>query len=113
MGPAEHRAGLDERTEDRPMLLFGDADPRIPNRELELDLRSHGRLRREGDSNLPGIGELDRISHQVDEDLAQAKGVAADELRHSRLDAADQREPLRDRLCRLQLDDALDQLGRF
>jgi hypothetical protein len=53
-------------------------------------------VRDDGDLNhdFPTVGELDRVANQVDHDLPQPAHVAHHEVRHLRLHAAQQGEPL-------------------
>ena len=81
--------GLLEATE-QPRLLFGiDARPAV------ADGQPHalGRQRHGLQGHVAGLGELDRIAQQVEQDLPQPQRIAAHPARHAGGDAVMERQP--------------------
>src|SRR5207247_1008850 len=89
---------LAERLEQPVEPVGRDPEPGVADRELELDERPPTVARRaaraDGDADLAGVGELDRIVEQVHEDLAKAGDVADDGVGDRFVHAAGQLEPL-------------------
>ena len=92
--PRRRAIGLREGVEDRPLLLRRDADSRIRHRACPAPLRRvpptpSGPAPRPRRSR-----ELDGIADQVDQDLAQTRGVAEQGVRHIGRDMAGELEAL-------------------
>ena len=100
--------GLRERLEDRTVLMCRDPDARVAHREAQLDIRRHEIRVAECDRHhdLARGGELDRVLHQVDQDLSKPPGIADDQVRNVIVNVEDELEPL---LVRVR-DQAADQL---
>ena len=71
-----------------------------------------GRFHAHGEHDFAALGELDGVAQQVDEDLAQARGVAADDLRHAVGDFIEQVEALLRGLGGQQVERALDAIAQ-
>ena len=88
----------------------GDADPRVPNGELEPVRARPGGLGRDVDDDLALLGELDRVREQVEQHLPQAGRVPDDSCRHALVDEAAQLDLLLPRTRRDDVERALDAL---
>ena len=86
--------GLDERPEDLPALVLGNADARVAHRAAEQHLVVAPLGHRDLDADLARVGELDGVAHQVEQDLTQSSRIADERRRHVRRDAARQLQPL-------------------
>ena len=79
------------------MLVPGDAHAGVAHGEPQADLALG--CGRAGDlhahDHLPGVGELDGVAHQVEQDLPQPAGVADQGVGHLRLHVVDQLQPFR------------------
>ncbi len=72
-----------------------DADAGVGHRHVQQDDIVRNRLfSRDAKNDFAVLGELDRVPDQVDDDLAQASGVAPDHGRQERVDVDDQFQPL-------------------
>src|SRR5690348_14341706 len=75
--PARRRAvGLPERLEDQRLLLSRNADSRVAYLEMQNRFLIRDRLRLRDDFHEALLGELDRVSCQIQEHLAQPRGIA-------------------------------------
>ena len=74
--------GLLEDLEDHLLLLRRHADARIADGEVQHDLAVAHRFRPDLEHDLAALGELDGVAHQVDDDLPQAGGIAAEKGGH-------------------------------
>ena len=68
--------GLDERLEDRLLLLLRHADAGIRHAEPEDGVAVGLRLGLDGQHDLAVLGELDGVPDEIRDDLAQSAGVA-------------------------------------
>ena len=75
-------------------LLAGDADAGVRDQEAEHDGPRLLRLLLDLHHHLAVLGELDRVAHEVDEDLPQPRRVAHQALGHVGGDAPGELEPL-------------------
>ena len=75
--------------EQQGLFVGGDPDAGIANREPHNDVGIRCRHEAGADDDLPPLGELDGVSRQVDEYLAQPAGIAAECGRQPRLSGAD------------------------
>src|SRR5215218_429518 len=82
------RIGLHEGAEDLPLLLGLDADPRIRDGEPQDRRLDAEALEGDLDDHFSTFGELDRVSHEVHDDLAQASGVPDERIGYLRQDPA-------------------------
>ena len=85
--------GLHEALEQLVAHLLGDADPGIGDTEAQF-----ARPRRTAgghlDAHAAGIGELDRIADEIDQDLPQPRRVGHDMFRHAPGDIEGKRDAL-------------------
>src|SRR5437763_1620602 len=72
-----------EGLEDCRQLIFRHTDPGITHRKMERDATGILRINFNRNANLTARGELDGISHQVCQNLAQTSGVPDQQLRDS------------------------------
>ncbi len=79
LGAGETRVGLPERLAQPVLVRGGDARPGIADAHHEFGFRLA-----DGDCDLAAGSKLDRVSQEVDEDLAQLARVAADRLSRER-----------------------------
>ena len=86
--------GLGERLEDHVLLVGGDADARIGDRELDLDKIVCHLAKRDAHVNASVLGELDGVAAEIDEDLLEAGRVADEAIRDVRRDHRRQLQPL-------------------
>ena len=87
-----------ERPEDPLLLVPGDADAGVAHGEPQADLALGCRpspATSTRTTTSPGVGELDGVAHQVEQDLPQPAGVADQGVGHLRLHVVDQLQPLR------------------
>src|SRR5205823_11162715 len=92
------------RREDLRALLLRQPDAGIGDLEAEQHARTEGVQSHRLDDDLAGVGELDRVADQVEQDLAQSPWVADDSYRHVGLDVEDELDALVRRGLREQLD---------
>ena len=90
--------------------VLGDADPGVPNGELEAVRARPGGLGVDVDDHLAFLGELDRVRDQVEQHLPQAGRVPHDSCRHVLVDEAAQLDLLLPRTRRDDVERALDAL---
>ena len=84
---------LRESAKDQLLFLGRNANTRVPDRKVNRRRVLSQGLQMHLQGDLPLLGKLDGITQEVHDDLAQAGGIAADPLRHLRLDLADQLKP--------------------
>src|SRR5262245_31729814 len=65
------RICLNESAEDLPLLIRCDTYARIGNSELQRHIVADT-LQRHIDNNFPALGELDRVTDEIDEHLPQS-----------------------------------------
>jgi hypothetical protein len=75
------------------LVLHGYADSRIHHRHVQRHFAASLRLRQDLHHDLAAHRELDGIADQVDQDLAQTRGVAQQGVRHIVGDMAGELEP--------------------
>ena len=81
--------GLDKRLQNRLLPIERDADATIPDRHVQhpalpvSGLRLGCFLDGDLDDDLSLCGEFDGVAHQIDQDLAQAAGIANHPFGHS------------------------------
>ena len=108
--PAGRGVRLAERAEQAIHTIGGDADAGIAHGETEVHELASRELRRrretglDQDEDLSLGGELDRVVQEIDQDLAQPRGVALDHGRHGGIDLAADLQPLAHRLGSQQID---------
>ena len=94
-----------------PRLLFGrQADAAVGDLEAQQAPPVRPVGHREENRDFAVLGELDRISDEIDEDLAQANGFAVDMVRHTVGGLADEVEVPCFRYADQQMQYALDQV---
>ena len=102
---------LHEGVEDRRLVLRQDAGAGVDH----VDDQRHVRLGRihaaRADQHVAAGGELERVRHQVHEDLADAQLVALGPAMQVRIDVEQQLDALLVRALREQVDDFLDHLA--
>ncbi len=74
--PGDRVVRLSEWVEQGRQPLRLDPDPGVPDRKPEPDPLVGALIRRHLDNDLSGLGELDRIAGEVDQDLAQPERVS-------------------------------------
>ena len=84
---------LGEGLEELLLLVGGDADARVADGEVQADLLLGPRLHIDAKHDLAPLGELDGVAHQVDDDLAEAVGVAREGIGHVGRDVVGQLQP--------------------
>ena len=89
--------GLSERVEQRGDPVRRDPDARIANLEAHRDGLRRSPRNAHFHNHLPLRGELDRVGHQVGEDLADAHSITADHARHVVVNEGLQLQSLRNR----------------
>src|SRR5437868_204029 len=60
--------GLGERFKNEVLLVRGDADPRVADSKVQPDLVRADRDGFDADHHFPDPGELDGVTHQVEDD---------------------------------------------
>jgi hypothetical protein len=103
--PSGRAVGLDERLEDGPELLRGDADPGVGHTEVELRPAVVGRSREgDADHHFAAVGELGGVADQIVDDLPEAAHVPDEPVRDVVVDLAGDLEslPLRTHRDRLE-----------
>ena len=86
--------GLSKGLEDEPLLFPRDADTRVGDGKVQDGLACLPRFDLRAHNDLAAFGELDRVTHQVDDNLAQAPRITHHPFRRVRSYATDQLEPL-------------------
>src|SRR5205085_118959 len=76
--PRRRDVGLGELFEDRVELLRGNADPSVGHREPHLRGVPLATVALDVNDDLADLGELDRISDQIDQDLTNAARISYD-----------------------------------
>lgn len=79
-------ARLGERAEQLWDLGGGDAWPRVADPDVDLDFAFRARLRVNPDKHLSALGELDRVAHEIQKDLAKPALVCDNQRWHGGLD---------------------------
>src|SRR5207247_8786129 len=74
--------GLTEGFEDGLVFFRRDADPGIGDAEVQLGAARRARILPDGDEDMAALGELERVAHQVRQDLLNPGRVADDAGRH-------------------------------
>ncbi len=74
--------------------IGGNSDPSVADRELNPHTVSLSRLQLGADRDLAGVGELDGVADEVDQNLTQQPSIAAKDRRSPRIDEAAEREAL-------------------
>src|SRR5258708_6685881 len=74
-GPGLRRSQLFEGDEQALLVVFGDAEASVGDAELDRAPVA-GEVQRQGDA--PGIGKLDRVVGEVDQDLGKCPAVGAE-----------------------------------
>ena len=92
----------------RACCVGGDADAGVAHRERDLAGAGAGL---DDDADAAGLGELDGVAGEVEQHLAQPRGVADDALGQPLVDVGGDLEALGLRARRQQLDHVLDQRG--
>ena len=88
--PSRRSVRLREGVEDQLLLIFGNPDTRVGNREVQCHLALACGVQLYLDTDLSPFGELDGIADEVHQDLPQPGGVGNQELRNRRLNPARQ-----------------------
>ncbi len=85
-GPTEssrrRHVRLFEHVEDHLLFVLWDPNARVGHREVQPDAVFRLQLALYGEHDLPLLGELDRVAHQIDDDLAQTPRIADNHSRH-------------------------------
>ncbi len=103
--------GLAERLEDRRLLVGGHADAGIGHRKMQERALAAAHVLVDFDQDVPAVGELDRVAHQVAEHLSQANRIADDAFGHVRVDVSHQLEPFLVRLDGQRLEQIGDDIA--
>ncbi len=85
-----------------------DADAGVAHGELQQHAVFGTAAAGDADEHLSGIGELDRIAHEIHQDLAQAVPVGDEGVGHGGVDQVEQVELLFERTGRADVDHLLD-----
>ena len=86
--------GLLEHLEDHAQLVLGDADSGVGDGEVEHGFVFRLRLGGHVEDHFALLGELEGVADEVDDDLAQAAGIAGQALRYVGVDMTGQLQPL-------------------
>ena len=86
--------GLREGLEDDPLLVLLDTHPRVAHLEVQLEVGPLRLVDLDRHEHLSLVGELDGVTHQVEQDLAEAKRVAAQALGDAGRDPVSELQPL-------------------
>ena len=110
--PAGRRpVGLPEGFEDRPLLVLGDADARIGDREVEHRAAVVAHVFADRHEHVTRLGELDGVADQIGDDLRQTDRVADDAGRRVRRDVAQELQALGVRAHAERLERVADGVG--
>ena len=88
------RIGLAERLEQTRLIALRNADAGIPDLNFNLDFIITERPFFDQNVDVAALGELNRVAHQIGDDLLQAQRVANDVIRYVIFDIERQFQPL-------------------
>ena len=92
--PRRRTVGLAEGLEDRVLVLGRDADPGVGDGEAQhAGLAAIG-VGPDGDEHVALLGELDRVAHEVDQNLAEPERIADERCGNRGIDVDEQLERL-------------------
>ena len=112
MAPRGRAVELRVDGEDSSGFLVGQADARVADLKLHRDPGALRLVRACAHHDLARVRELDRVSDQVDQHLAQASRVSKDEVGHVRLRVEDELDAFVDGRLGEQLDRLLHHVAR-
>ncbi len=73
--PADGPVGLDKDIEQAGLLLVADAHPGVGDAEAQQRLMIPLAHQAHTDTDMAGLGELDRVAHQVGQHLGQTQRI--------------------------------------
>ena len=86
MTPGQRAVDLLEHLEDCGLLALGDADSRVPDSEVQQNLVLGLALPLHVQHHFAFLSELQRVAHQIENDLSQAVVVANHHVGHVEMD---------------------------